>query len=336
MNILITSAGQRVSLVKAFQTELTKYYPEGEVCTTDMDPLLSPACQVADRHFKVKRVTHPDYIQQLLAIAVRHNIKMIVPTIDTELQVLANHKPLFLAKGIHPIISSTGFIQKCRDKRKVNRFFQARGIEVPRSVDKDHPTFPLYIKPYDGSLSSDNYLIHSKEELTAYHMTNEKLMFMEYINREEYDEYTVDMYYGKDHCVKCIVPRKRIVVRAGEVNKGQTDYNEIVPFLRRRMEYIRGAVGCLTTQVFLNRTTGHIIGIEINPRFGGGYPLSYHAGANYPDYLIREYFWKEQLSYTDRWEKDLLMLRYDDEILVHAQAVRQMALHKEQGLKYAG
>lgn len=336
MNILITSAGQRVSLVRAFQSELIKYYPEGKVYTTDMDPTLSPACQIVDRYFRVKRVTHPDYIHDLLELAIHHGIKMIIPTIDTELQVLANHKSLFSAKGIHLIVSSTGFVRRCRDKRKINRFFRSRGIDIPRAIDKNNPTFPLYIKPYDGSLSSDNYLVRCREELTSYHMTNEKLMFMEYIDRSTHDEYTVDMYYGKDHCIKCIVPRKRIVVRAGEVNKGETDYNEIVPFLRKRMGYIPGAVGCLTTQVFMNRATGHIIGIEINPRFGGGYPLSYHAGANYPGNLIREYFGDEQLNYSENWEKNLLMLRYDDEILVHAKAVRQMTVRTEHGLKYAG
>lgn len=322
MNILITSAGQRVSLVRAFQKELAQYYPNSKVYTTDMNPDLSPACHVSDKQFKVKRVTHPAYVPELLKLAIQNGIKMIIPTIDTELQVLADQKGLFLAHGIHLIVSSPGFVRRCRDKRKINRFFQNRGIDIPRPIDKLLPTFPLFIKPYDGSLSTDIFLIRNKEELTPYHLNNEKLMFMEYIDRNEYDEYTVDMYYGKDHHVKCIVPRKRMAVRAGEINKGKTCYNKIVPYLRRKMEYIPGAIGCFTTQVFLNETTGHIVAIEINPRFGGGYPLSYHAGANYPQLLIREYLWDESVDYREDWERNLLMLRYDDEVLVHEKAAR--------------
>lgn len=337
MNVLITSAGQRVSLIRAFQTELSAYFPAGKVYTTDINPRLAPACQVADGAFKVKRVTHPDYISELLSLSLKLKIKLIVPTIDTELQVLADHKPLFLAHGIHLIISSSGFVKKCRDKRKINRFFQFRGIDIPRPIDKNNPTFPLFIKPYDGSLSSDIYLINSPEELRPYHLDNEKLMFMEYIDREEYDEYTVDMYYGRDHHVKCLVPRKRMVVRAGEINKGKTEYNDIVPFLRKRLEIIPGAVGCFTTQVFFNERTGHIVGIEINPRFGGGYPLSYHAGANYPAYLIREYLLNESIGYSEDWERGLLMLRYDDEILVHENRIPRLATthHREDRVKYA-
>lgn len=317
MNILITSAGQRVSLVRAFQKELVKYNRDGLVLTTDMDPQLSPACQASDGYFRVERVTHPEYIPALMELCLQHDVRMIVPTIDTELLLLARYKSDFARCGIHVIISSEEFVQKCRDKRETNRFFQSRDMDIPNPVDKENPTFPLFIKPYDGSLSVDTFVVKTPGELTGYQMNNPKLMFMEYIDREEYDEYTVDMYYGRDNRVKCIVPRKRIKVRAGEINKGKTEYNEIVPYLKKKMAYLRGVVGCLTTQVFLSRETGHIVAIEVNPRFGGGYPLSYHAGANYPGYLIREYFGEEFIGYSDQWERNLLMLRYDEEILVH-------------------
>ncbi|HKH59838.1 MAG TPA: ATP-grasp domain-containing protein [Flavitalea sp.] len=318
MNILITSAGQRVSLVRAFQKELKNIYPQNEVYTTDMFPELSAACNVSDRYFTVKRVTDPSYISDLIAICVSNDIKMIVPTIDTELLALAENKSRFSALGIHLIVSSPEFVEQCRDKRRITEFFENKNIPVPKKIDKHAPEFPLFIKPYDGSLSANTFLIKAAHELTAFHMTNEKFLFMEYIGKEQHDEYTVDMYFDKHSTVKCIVPRKRILVRAGEVNKGITCKNSIVPFLKEKLGYIEGAVGCLTVQVFLNRDSGRIIAIEINPRFGGGYPLSYRAGANYPLWLINEYFNNESIKYMENWEDQLLMLRYDDEVIVHA------------------
>lgn len=317
MNILITSAGQRVSLVRAFQKELKSLYPESKVFTVDMQPELSAACNVSDQYFKVDRVTAPNYIQDLLQLCKVQNIRMIIPTIDTELKVLSENIELFRAEGIHCIVSSRDFVYACRDKRQINEFFVQRGIDIPKAIDKQHPTFPLFIKPYDGSLSVDTFLVNKEEELTEYHLTNPKLMFMEYLGKDSYDEFTVDMYYGKDHHVKCIVPRKRIWVRAGEINKGLTCKNFIVDVLKQKLGYIDGAIGCLTTQVFASKTGALIKGIEINPRFGGGYPLSYRAGANYPGWLIREYFRNESIEYSDSWEDSLLMLRYDDEVLVH-------------------
>lgn len=318
MNILITSAGQRVSLVRAFQKELSATWPGYKVFATDMQPQLSAACNVSDRYFKVRRVTDAAYISDLIELCIANNVKMVVPTIDTELLVLAQNKELFSEQGIDVIISSVDFIEKCRDKRKINAFFQQRGIGIPDPVDKNNPTFPLFIKPYDGSLSVDTFLIQKAEELREEHVTNERFLFMEYINKHDYDEYTVDMYFDRNHRIRCIVPRKRIHVRAGEINKGITSRNLLVDFLKERLAVIDGAVGCLTGQFFLHKTTGRIVAIEINARFGGGYPLSYHAGANYPLWLIQEYYKKQTIPYSNDWEDQLLMLRYDDEVIVHA------------------
>lgn len=317
MNILITSAGQRVSLVRAFKKELKNLYPEAKVFTTDMQPQLSAACNISDTYFKVMRVTDPAYIDELIALCTSNDIKMIVPTIDTELLVLATHKKAFEALGIHVIVSSPDFVAQCRDKRKINDFFESRAIEIPKPIDKNNLQFPCFIKPYDGSLSVDTFLITSQKDITAYHLTNDKLLFMEYMSKEEYDEFTVDMYFDRSHQVKCIVPRKRLLVRAGEINKGITQKNSILPLLKNKLGFIDGAIGCLTTQVFLHKSTDRVVAIEINPRFGGGYPLSYRAGANYPLWLIQEYYQNKKIDYTDNWEDDLLMLRYDDEVIVH-------------------
>jgi carbamoyl-phosphate synthase large subunit len=78
-----------------------------------------------------------------------------------------------------------------------------------------------------------------------------------------------------------------------------------------------GARGCLTIQVFFHKTNETILGIEINPRFGGGYPLSYLAGANYSEWIIKEYLLKQEIPEFNDWQDNLLMLRYDAEVLVY-------------------
>lgn len=315
-NILITSAGQRVSLVKAFQKEIKKLDPNNKVYTVDLNPKLAPACYVSDGFRKVKKVSDSDYISELLTICKELKIKIIVPTIDTELLILAENKEQFSKEGIIPIVSGLDFIKACRDKRIINQFFLDNGIDIPQKIDKNAPVFPLFIKPYDGSLSKDTFLINSESELTEYHFENPKLMFMEYIDHSKHDEYTVDCYYDKKGNLKCVVPRKRIFVRAGEVNKGVTHKNEIVNYVRERLSHVEGAIGCLTMQFFFNQDIKRIIGIEINPRFGGGYPLSYLAGANYPKFIIDEHILNRNIEYFDDWENNLLMLRYDDEVIV--------------------
>ena len=60
--------------------------------------------------------------------------------------------------------------------------------------------------------------------------------------------------------------------------------------------------------------------IEINPRFGGGYPLTYFSGANFAKYLIKDYL-DEKLSYFEDWKENLVMLRFDAEVLVDGNSI---------------
>lgn len=315
-NILITSAGQRVALVRGFQETLKRFFPDGKVYTTDMNPKLAPAAYVSDGCFEVPRCTSEDYIESLLTICLGNDIGLIVPTIDTELAILSANKEIFANQGIFVSVSDYEFVMMCRDKRNTGEFFEKHGIRVPKPIDKYHPSFPMFAKPYDGSLSTNLHYIKNAEELTAEILNDPKLLFMEYIDKEVYKEYTVDMYYGKDNKVKCIVPRERIKIRAGEINKGLTEKEPLTSYLYERLETIEGCIGCICIQVFLNPTTGDVVGIEINPRFGGGYPQTYAAGGNYAEYLIREYFLGEEIQYKDDWKDHLLMLRYDDAVYV--------------------
>lgn len=313
-NIIITSAGQRVALVRDFKETLVRFYAEAKVFTTDMNPELAPAAYVSDGCFEVLRVTDENYISQLLDICKKNEIGMIVPTIDTELLVLAENKKLFNDNDIIVCVSDLDFIKVCRDKRNTGDFLEKHNIRVPKAVDKYNPTFPLFAKPYDGSLSTNLHYIKNAEELTQDILDDPKLLFMECIDKETYKEYTIDMYYGTDNCVKCIVPRERIKIRAGEINKGRTVKCPLMDYIKERLDKIEGCIGCICIQVFFNPLTEDVVGIEINPRFGGGYPQSYAAGGNYPEMLIKEYFLGEKIAYIDDWKDNMLMLRFDDAV----------------------
>lgn len=317
MNVLISSAGRRVSLVRAFMEQAKAEGKNRKIYASDMRTDMSAACQIADGALTVFPLTHPEFISNLIEQCNKHTIQLIVPTLDTELRLLSKHLDEFNKNQIQVVISSAEFIDICRDKRKTNSFFTSKNIQIPLPIDPKNPTFPLFIKPFDGSLSSDIHLIEKQEDLSQRFIENPRFMFMEYIDKKLFDEFTVDMYYGKDSMVKCIVPRKRIEIRGGEISKGITLKNEIITYLKERLNIIEGAHGCLTLQLFKEKEGDRIIGIEINPRFGGGFPLSYLAGANYPGFILKEYFENETITYSDNWKANTLMLRYDHEVIIH-------------------
>jgi carbamoyl-phosphate synthase large subunit len=321
-SVLICSAGRRVALVKSFQESLSNLGLEGGVFTTDLAPLMSAACQASDKAFKVGRFADANYIEHLLHLCIENNIKIVVPTIDSELLLLAANKALFASNGVEIIVSNLDFVTICRDKRLTNAFFAENNIRIPSSIDPFNPTFPLFAKPISGSMSKDIMLFQdaSMFDETLKHRTD--LMFMEYIPKEEYDEYTLDLYYDKHGLLKCVVPRLRIEIRTGEISKGLLLKNSLIPFIQERLHKIEGARGCLTLQLFKGKQHDNVVGIEINPRFGGGYPMSYAAGANYPAWIIQEYLLDQPISWFNDWEDNLLCLRYDKEVLVHGYQIQ--------------
>jgi carbamoyl-phosphate synthase large subunit len=318
INILITSAGRRVSLVKSFQETLKSIMGgvNHKVLTTDMNPTLSSACQISDGYIKVPRVTDKNYLYVLKKYCKKENISIIVPTIDTELSILADAKEEFAQDGIFIAISSKKICDTFYLKNTTEKFFIEHNLDTPREIkDIKNCDYPIFAKLNNSSCSIGATIVYTPQQ--AKELAQDKnYIFQEYIQG---DEYTVDVFIDKKGNVISIVPRLRIEVRAGEVNKAQTIKDkEIIKAIKKLCQKLNGAYGCITIQLF--KTNDRIVFIEINPRFGGGYPLSYLSGANFAKYLIEDYLDKE-LQYSEDWQDNLIMLRYDAEVLVDGNSI---------------
>lgn len=316
-NILLTSAGRRVSLLRCFQRDLRERELSGAVFATDLAPERSAACQVADKAFAVPRVTDPSYADTLLELCLRENVRMVVPTIDTELLVLAQNRKQFREQGVEVIISDLPLIQQCRDKRKTHDLFASHGLACPEVFSEDTLQYPCFAKPIDGSCSVGLHLVSSADHWPSNVRHNPNYLICAYIDPQSHDEYTVDMFYSAAGDLLCVVPRQRLQVRGGEVSKGKTVRHALIGEVERSLGQLPGARGCLTLQVFVHKEEGTVLGIEINPRFGGGYPLTSQAGARYTDWLVGEVFAGETIAPCNAWQHDLVMLRYDEGIFRH-------------------
>mgnify|MGYP006073350781 FL=1 len=317
-NILITSAGRRVSLVKAFKKSSVILKTESKVFITDLDPKTSPASYFADNSFKIGYFNDPNYIDTLLEICLKNSISIIIPSLDTELVLLSNAKNKFLSKGINIIISSINLIETLRDKITTNVFFNSLNVKTPIIFTKDAIKYPVFLKPLNGSNSKGIYKADNIKEIKPSDLESHNMMLLEYLDNTIYDEYTIDLYYDKNSNLKCAVPRIRLKVVGGESNQGVTRKNEVLEYVINKFNFLEGAFGCLTLQVFSKKSNpSDIFGIEINPRFGGGYPFSLNAGANFPEFIIREYILNEQIEYFDKWKDNCLNIRYENEIVIN-------------------
>lgn len=314
-NILITSAGRRVELVQSFQQEVADAGLKIAVHASDLHPERSAACRIADASVKMPRVRAPDYPEILLDYCRANEIGMIVPMIDTELLTLASTRDLFEREGVTSIISSPSLVEQCRNKFRTVDLFQSIGLDAPSVLAPASLTFPCFVRPIDGSSSVGARKIHGSDDVTESLLADERMIFSEYVDKS-HDEYTVDCYFDRHGRIRTWVPRLRLEVRAGEISKGVTRRNFVHRRLGEILPRLQGARGCITLQLFARESDERLLGIEINPRFGGGYPLSYAAGASFPRFLIEEYLLGRELTQVPEWECDLLMLRYDAKVLV--------------------
>lgn len=312
--ILILSAGRRVSLLRGFEKSAQEYGLK--VSAADMNPVMSSACQLAAKAFTLPRNDSPEYHAALRDYCIQNDVRLVVPTLDTELLRLSTMREEFAAFGCTIVVSETELIAACRDKRETAAYFDRYGLKSPALFDPNALQFPVLVKPYDGSLSAGIHILRSSDELTPEILENRKNIFCAYLEPHDFEEFTCDAYFNREGEIRCVVPRLRLEVRGGEVSKGRTVKNDIVPFLFSRLAQLAGARGCLTIQIMRHRKTGELFLIEVNPRFGGGYPLTAQCGAVYHKWLIDEYVIEREVPIFDTWTDNLTMLRYDAEVFV--------------------
>jgi len=314
--VLITSAGRRVSLVKSFQATFKKYDKANKVYSCDLNPKFSSACYVSDGFFKVPRVTNKKYISTLKEICKEKNISIIVPTIDTELHILAQVKDEFWKEGILIAVSNIKLCETFYLKKSTETFFKRHGFDTPKVIENiNRCDYPIFAKLNNSSCSIGAVKVYTPEEAKIL-SKDKNYIFQEFIDGEEY---TVDVFIDSKGDVISIVPRLRIEVRAGEVSKAKTVKDKkIIDEVIRLCNCLDGAYGCLTIQLF--KTDKRIIFIEINPRFGGGYPLTYFSGANFAEYLIKDFLGYD-LHYNEDWKNGNIMLRYDAEVIVDGSSI---------------
>lgn len=316
LSVLFTCIGRRVSLLNSFRKAARELKTDISLLGTDTTEL-SSALQLCDKGFLVKPVMHAGYIKQLLSIVKANKVKLLVPTIDTDLSLLAENKPKFAAAGCCVLISGPPIVDICQDKRKTYQFLLKSGFDTPATMSvrtalaKKKLSWPCFLKPWDGNASRGTAKVNNRKELLFFAKRIPNPICQEFVNGTEH---TCDVYVDLNMKVRCVVPRKRIEVRAGEVSKGQVvKHPRIMREAARLVEALGAGPGVITLQLFLTNDD-KVKFIEINPRFGGGVPLAIKAGANFPKWVLQEVLGRRTKIRFDGFKDKVIMLRYDGEV----------------------
>lgn len=304
MNILFTCAGRRTYLLKYFKENMN----EGDkVVATDMQ-LSAPALQAADVKLQVPAVYDPKYVDTTLQICKEQKIDALLSLNDLELPILAENKARFEAEGVKVIVSDPSVIDIAFVKYKTAQWVESLGLKSPktfvrledakRALETGELHFPLFMKPRWGSGSIGLESIADMEELDIYyHLLMKKIKKTilatasvgdEYIMIQEKltgSEFGLDVMNDLEGNNVAVSVKQKLAMRAGETDKAVTvDLPEV-----REIGHKIGAalkhIGNLDVDVMQN-DKGEYCVLELNPRFGGGFPFSYEAGVNLPKAII--------------------------------------------------
>lgn len=304
MNILFTCAGRRTYLLKYFKENLSK---GDNVVATDMQ-LSAPALQAADVRIQVPAVYDPKYIDITLDICKEQKIDALLCLNDLELPILAENKARFEALGVNMIVSDPAVIDIAFDKYKTAVWVESIGLNAPltyvrledakAALEKGEISFPLFMKPRWGSGSIGLETIDDMEELDIYYhllmkkikktilatasVGDEYIMIQEKLTGKEYGLDVMNDLEGNNVAVSV---KQKLAMRAGETDKAITidlpEVHKMGMVIGERLKHI----GNLDVDI-MQRTNGDYCVLELNPRFGGGFPFSYEAGVNLPKAII--------------------------------------------------
>ncbi|MBE6741314.1 MAG: ATP-grasp domain-containing protein [Ruminococcaceae bacterium] len=271
---------------------------------------LSPAFRVADGCVVTPLIYDENYIPFLIEYCKKNNIKVIISLFDIDLPILSKNKELFNKNGINVIVSNLSTVEICNDKWKTYLFLLKNNFNVPKTyidlaeAEKDikegELSFPLFVKPRWGMGSISVFKADNIDELTVFYKKVKREVHNTYLKYESSidkdhcvliqqkingQEYGMDVINDLDGLYQNTIVKKKIAMRAGETDCAQTVNNGVFEKTGRELSKHIKHISNLDVDVFLS-DNNEVFVLEMNARFGGGYPFSHMAGVNLPKAII--------------------------------------------------
>lgn len=306
MNVLVTCAGRRTQMVQFLREALDGC---GAVIAADASDD-APALAVADRAVTTPEVTHPSYVATLLDVCAQHSVGLVIPCLEPELPLLAAAREHFRdVAGTVVLVSSPEVVELCYDKVASNHWLERAGLPIPLTCTTLPSAVralrgalrpPVVVKPRWGTTSFGVETVHDVEELElVYRLLEKRLARLPPAGPERRDpgreiltqewlvgtEYGLDVLNDLDGNYVCTVVKRKLRMRAGQTDRAvavrDRQLERIGAVLGGRLRH----VGVLDCDVIVTESGAYVI--DLNPRFGGGYPFSHVAGANLLAVILR-------------------------------------------------
>jgi carbamoyl-phosphate synthase large subunit len=320
MNVLILSAAAKVLLVETFQAAVAGR--GGRVFAADI-AADSAALHVADRGLILPRSEESGFIPALKRVCREHRIRLVVPTRDAELPVLAPWRNEFAAAGTAILVAAPETIALCQDKRRFAAFCAREGLPAARGYAPDETPgrFPVFVRPVTGAGGAGARRIDDAAQWRGLGAARADLVIQDFIDA---DEYTVDTLMDLEGRPLQAVARRRLLVRGGEAQKSRVEDVPALTGLALALGARLRLVGHNVIQCFRDGA-GALSLIEVNPRFGGASNLSIVAGLDSPSRLLGLLAGDRSAAEPRPIRYGLGMLRYSRDIILEPAQIAGLA-----------
>lgn len=317
---MFCSVGRRGRLLRDVKETIGK---TGIIVGTD-NQSTAPALQMCDRQYVVPRITEPGYVDLLLDICRQNGVKAITTLIDPEIEILAANSDRFREIGVIPLCPAQQSAVYCFDKYELFKYCREKDIRTPltfhnwdeftAALDRGEISFPVFMKPVNGSGSVGAHKVSTLEQAEAdWNSGEHDYIIQELMTGGDCD---ADVYVDTiSHKAVAAFSKRKIETRIGGASK-TISFKD--PKLFAFIEEVCSAFefnGPLDMDFFIK--DGEYYLSEINPRFGGAYLHAYGAGVDFIKLIVNNINGVENPVNIGDYDEDVLMLMYDDVVIAH-------------------
>ncbi|WP_251178576.1 ATP-grasp domain-containing protein [Adlercreutzia agrestimuris] len=308
MNILLSSAGRRSYLVEYFKSAVG-----GAGCVIAANSGDCPAFYAADESVITPLIYDENYIPFLLDYCEKHDIDLLIPLFDIDIPVLAQHKDQFAALGTCVVVPDYEIAQICNDKWQTVQYLAKHDIQVPTTalgleqalemLANGSLQYPVVVKPRWGMASIGTHIATNESELRVLYGIVEREIADSYLKYESAvciessiiiqnmlpgQEHGLDVMCDLDGTYQATSAKQKVAMRSGETDSAVVVDSSLLQELGKKLAQVCPHPGNLDVDVFVEGEQAWVL--ELNARFGGGYPFSHAAGVDLPSALVR---WRE-------------------------------------------
>ncbi len=317
-NILCCNVGRRGRLMLDFRRSLAG---KGKVVGTD-NWSVAPALFLADKMYVVPKIRERNYLETVLDICSREDIKAIATFIDPEIELLSAHREVFLSRGILPLCPSERTAHLCFDKYEMFKHLRDHGVRTvltyrdlasfKEGLEKGEIAFPVFVKPVSGSGSVGARRVDDMPALEELFKEGAYDYIIQELMRE--GDCDADVYVDCiSHEVVSVFSKRKIETRIGGASKTVSFKDPALFDFVREVCSVLELSGPCDMDFFLK--DGRYCLSEINPRFGGAYLHAYGAGVDFMKYILRNIDGLANEPEIGCYDEGVLMLMYDDVVI---------------------